>query len=288
MNTETKFDFNSFALLVDQQNGHFYVQVASSLTQQVERIPIKFLAPHNIDLSLYSSDHERLAYSQKSQQQQRSSSLFYNMFGWLLDFSPNQIITIFVTIAIILVTILFVLKVKSPTQQAAEQIALNASAAAAAVIAANSYRSPGSAAKEYSSFNPYRYFTSNPDVQTYESSPRTTLFNKSSNLNTSYLDRSPTNLSFRNQTYKIEPTDPRTSNYLSVSPRGNQSRLNTTDRDGIRLFSLNPGETSSYSEANPFSNFEFSHRHPNQQYDSSDNEETRQQERRVPPRNRYT
>ena len=276
MNTEAKFDFNAFALLMDQQDGHFYVQVASSLTQQVERIPIKFLAPS--DMTTYSSDHnhhKERTFTNNMRDQHKPTSHLGNLFGWLVDYSPNQIITFLIMVSILLVSILFLLKVKSPTQQAAEQIALNASAAAAAVIAANTYRTPGSGVKETNTFNPYRYFTSNPDVQAYETSPSRSLFNKSGNL--SFADRSPTNLSFRNQSYKTEPGDPRIATYITTSPR---ARLNTTDRDGVRLYSVNPSDGPSFTD----SNYEYTRRGANQQYDSSDNEDSRQFARRVPPR----
>ncbi len=37
------FDLNTYANLLQDQNGHLYVQITCTLTQQIERIPIKFL-----------------------------------------------------------------------------------------------------------------------------------------------------------------------------------------------------------------------------------------------------
>jgi len=41
--TSALFDLNMYASLLQEQNGHLYVQITCTLTQQVERIPIKFL-----------------------------------------------------------------------------------------------------------------------------------------------------------------------------------------------------------------------------------------------------
>ena len=37
------FDLNSYANLLQEQNGNLYVQITCTLTQQVERVPIRFL-----------------------------------------------------------------------------------------------------------------------------------------------------------------------------------------------------------------------------------------------------
>jgi hypothetical protein len=269
---------------MEQQNGRLYIQITCSLTQQIERVPIRFLTPGNIGLQYLSSEY---AQSQSGQSGKcRSSWFFCNLFGWLVDLTTNQMTTFLIMLSLFLISVLYLLRnSKSSAQHAAEQIALNASAAAAAVVAANSYRtpgSPGSGVKDYSTFNPYRYFSANPNIQQpYETQPR-------GNLNMSNSDRSPNNLSQRsNRTFKSEPMDQR-SNYLSLSPRTNQSqlnrsRLNATDRDGVRLYSVNT-ENQYGDTTNPFNNFEFSPRNLNQSYDSSDNEDGRQFERRVPPR----
>jgi len=265
-NTQTEFDFNAFAALMEQQNGRLYIQITCSLTQQIERVPIRFLTPGNIGLQYLSSEY---AQSQSGQSGKcRSSWFFCNLFRWLIDLTTNQMTTCLIMLSLFLISVLYLLRnSKSSAQHAAEQIALNASAAAAAVVAANSYRtpgSPGSGVKDYSTFNPYRYFSANPNIQQpYETQPR-------GNLNMSNSDRSPNNLSQRsNRTFKSEP------NYLPLSPRTNQlnrSRLNTTDRDGVHLFSVN-----TENQYGDFNNL-------NQSYDSSDNEDGRQYERRVPPR----
>lgn len=267
---------------MEQQNGHLYIQIACSLTQQVERIPIKFLSPGNIGLQSLSGDYQQQSQHGKC----RSFWSICNLFGTLVDVTSNQMTTFLIMVSLFLISVLYLLRgSKSSSQHAAEQIALNASAAAAAVVAANSYRSPGSpgsSVRDYSTFNPYRYFSSNPTVASYESQTRHSPFNTSGNLNLSSADRSPT---FRNaRTFKAEPSDQNRSPRMNQSLLSSRSRLNTTDRDGIRLYSVN-SESQQYADAgNPFSNFEFSPRNQNQSYDSSDNEDARHFERRVPPR----
>lgn len=82
------------------------------------------------------------------------------MFSSLLDFTPNQISSYLFLLILALITVLCFLKLRGPLQPSSDQIAINASAAAAAAVAANNIcqnRSPG--IKETSSFNPYRYFS---------------------------------------------------------------------------------------------------------------------------------
>lgn len=252
---------------MEQQNGHLYVQITCSLTQQIERIPIRFLAPGNIGLKYLSNEY--VQGEQTSSGRCRSNWLVCNWFKWIVDLTTNQMTTFLIMLSLFFISLVYLLRnTKSSAQRAAERIALNASAAAAAVVAANSYRPNGSPLKDQGSFNPYRYFSPDPTQVT-------------GHLNMSNSDRSPNNLSFRsNRTFKTEPGEPR-SNYLSLSPRANQSplnrsRLNANDRDGVTLYSVN-SDNQQFNETNyPFN------RNLNQTYDSSDNEDGR-----VPPRPRY-
>lgn len=158
---EDTFDLNTYSNLMQMNQGKLYVQIACSLTQQIERIPIRFLfgspgGQSTIDLLTKPSG--------SSTSSRLSSAVYYTLIGWLFDLTPSQITSFLIAVSVVLITALFLLKLKSPTSvylnpTTAEQIAMNASAAAAAVVAANNYnRSPGSGVKECSSFNPYRYF----------------------------------------------------------------------------------------------------------------------------------
>jgi hypothetical protein len=285
MSSQTDFDFNAFSSLMEQQNGNLYVQIKCSLTQQTERIPIKFMSPGNIGMQfLYSSDNNnnnnpnlRIIYEQKK------SSFVYSLFGWLLDVPSSQT-TFFIMLSLFLISIVYLLKsnIKSSRQQAAEQISLNASVAAAATAAAsavvsssNSHRNSGS----YSSFNPYRYFAADPITQTTAAAAYDNQsYRNSANLNSTNPDRSA-NHPLINRSFKSEPLDRRSNLFSSSSPKGNQtvlnrSRLNNNDRDGIRLFSVNNNDNQHYADLN-------------QSYESSDNDESRNFDRRVPPRNPY-
>jgi hypothetical protein len=285
MSSQSDFDFNAFSSLMEQQNGNLYVQIKCSLTQQTERIPIKFMSPGNIGMQfLYSSDNNnnnnpnlRIIYEQKK------SSFVYSLFGWLLDVPSSQT-TFFIMLSLFLISIVYLLKsnIKSSRQQAAEQISLNASVAAAATAAAsavvsssNSHRNSGS----YSSFNPYRYFAADPITQTTAAAAYDNQsYRNSANLNSTNPDRSA-NHPLINRSFKSEPLDRRSNLFSSSSPKGNQtvlnrSRLNNNDRDGIRLFSVNNNDNQHYADLN-------------QSYESSDNDESRNFDRRVPPRNPY-
>lgn len=37
------FDLNTYAAILQEQKGHLYVQISNTLTQQVERVPLKFI-----------------------------------------------------------------------------------------------------------------------------------------------------------------------------------------------------------------------------------------------------
>ena len=130
----------------------------------------------------------------------RSNWLVCNWFKWIVDLTTNQMTTFLIMLSLFLISLVYLLRnTESSAQRAAEQIALNASAAAAAVIAANSYR-PNGSPLDHGSFNPYRNFSPNPTQGT-------------GTLNLRNSDRSPNNLSFRsNRTFTTEPGEPR-SNY---------------------------------------------------------------------------
>ncbi len=169
-NEEDVFDLNAFSQLMEQNEGQLYVQVLCSLTQQVERIPIKFLFG-------MSGETARLI-----QQQSRTSRASSNSFlNYLFDFYPtnnnNQLTTFLLPVVLVLITIWCVLKIKN--QSRTEKIAMNASfaAAAAAHMAANQLNNSRlSPTKDYGSFNPYRYFASGVDrsASIVEYSPTTT------------------------------------------------------------------------------------------------------------------
>jgi hypothetical protein len=97
---------------------------------------------------------------------------------------------------------------------------MNASAAAAAVVAANQYRSGG--VKDHSSFNPYRYFTSATDTSYNDYTMR------QRNVSGGGGAGSPL-------TARLSPQKPDASfNNRSVYTSPNQ---NLADRSQVRLFS---------------------------------------------------
>ncbi len=140
---EETFDIATFASLMQQQNGQLYVQITCSLTQQIERVPIKFI---------FGTDG-RFDFKRSC----RQKSLLSILFNCLFNFQSNQIISVLSILILTMLTILFILRLKSPSQQTAEQVALNASA--------NSYHNSPSM-RDRSSFNPYIYFESNIDANT--------------------------------------------------------------------------------------------------------------------------
>ena len=249
--SDEMFDLTTYSNLMQQHQGQLYVQVTCSLTQQVERIPIKFLfgigdMSHMLDFKPLS--HHR-------------SSFFYKIFGWIFYYSPNQITSFLVAVSLFLITVLCFLRIRSPSYpSSAEQIAMNASAATAAAIAANSYRSGG--VKEHSSFNPYRYFTSALDVSQNDYTMRQRNFSGGNSVGGSPLNKTrltPTKqeMSFNNRSVYASPTQ------------------NLIDRSQVRLFSTDANVSphtvhyndSSYSRMN---NSGFRSFHGNDSYSEND------------------
>jgi hypothetical protein len=148
--SDEMFDLTTYSNLMQQHQGQLYVQVSCSLTQQIERIPIKFL--------FGLGDMSHVLDYKPSHHQQRSSSLMYNLVGWFFDYSPNQITSFLVAVSLFLITVLCLLRIRSPVYPTvAEQRAINA--------LQNSFRAGGGGGvKDHSSFNPYRYFTAAADT----------------------------------------------------------------------------------------------------------------------------
>lgn len=250
MTSGESFDLNAYANLLQEQNGQLYIQITCTLTQQVERVPIKFLFGMS-DTSSYKPVIE--AYSNRYAQEISNESWFSNFFGSLLDFSTSQISSYLFLVIIALITILCFLKMRAPFQPtAAEQITLNASAAAAAAVAANAafQRSPNSI-KENSSFNPYRYFTTSTDSDYMKSheSPAKQYFHTP--INAGLRRRSPQKAS--SPTSMLNRGSPNASalcdnNNPYTSPqRFNKFMRTDMDRSNVRLFSVNTDVTHNSS-----------------------------------------
>lgn len=135
-----------------------------------------------------------------------------------------------------LITILTFLKLKSPTtggRSAADQMALNASAAAAAAVAA-CQRSPN--IKETSSFNPYRYFspTAEPD---YLRSRDTSQVNQSPFNKTIPFQRQSPQQQHSPQGFRRSPNVSNLGESIMSPQRFN--KFMPMERQPTRLFSVN-------------------------------------------------
>jgi hypothetical protein len=237
---EETFDIATFASLIQQQNGQLYVQIVCSLTQQIERVPIKFIFDGRFDFKKSS----------------RQKSSLYSLFCWLFNCQPKQIISVLSIVILTMLTVLFLIRLKSPSQHAAEQIALNASAAAAAVVAANTYRNSPSI-RDRNSFNPYTYFESNIDANTSRNIRAESIMN-SSNYSPSKLNRShdeqftssPRRIQsqinpLRSPSSPLNQLSPNEANRLqlfSVQSNVQQTQFNTSSSFSIGLNSMNFNE----------------------------------------------
>ena len=234
------FDINAYTALLQQQKGELYVQIACSLTQQVERIPIKFL----FNLGEKSRDLGAHFYRKSS------SGMWRSLFGWF-DFAQNEMLSFFVLVMLTLITVLFVLRIKTPNQQRAEQMALNVSAATAAAVAANAYRrSPG----VVDTFNPYRYFVDSPEAPSsdYLRSRDTRVTGRNLNMSSSTQNISPLLRSpQRRQMSRDDQTTPLTTIYHQ-SP----VRMSPAERDGVALFSPKDESSQPFSPRNTFISYE--------------------------------
>lgn len=241
------FDLNAYANLLQEQNGQLYVQITCTLTHQVERIPIKFLFGMS-DTSNFKPVIE--AYSNLYAKDASTESWFSSFFGALLDFSPSQISTYLFLVIITLITILCFLKMRAPIQPtSAQQMTMNASAAAAAAIAANNmfHRSPNSI-KENSSFNPYRYFTNSTDsdyMKSHDASPVGKQYLNTS-LSPGLQRRSPQKQSPTSIFNKSgQNTSGLYDNQYTSPQRFNKLVRPELDRSNVRLFSVNTDVHSS-------------------------------------------
>ena len=246
ISSEGLFDLNAYASILQEQNGNLYVQITCSLTQQTERIPIKFqFGSSNAE---FKDSHTRTTTDQKSWTSY--------LFGWMFNLTPNQVTLTAVMITLTFITILFVLRSRPISQQTAQQNVLNASAAAAAATVANAYRARASGTRENSSFNPYRYFTSFMDTGSaaYTRDPRLNLsnssFNSSSPSSFSYLNPqsvsgSPLKKSPQKQSYLSNDQLLNTSSTLfqnqnlpNIYPTLRSPRFSPGGTEQVRLFSV--------------------------------------------------
>jgi len=241
------FDLNSYASILQEQNGNLYVQITCSLTQQIERVPIKF------QFGVGDSSIEFNTIPTKS----KTSSLHHtSLFSWMFELTPNEITTFAVMMTLLFITILFFMRTKQQTitQQTAEQMASVAAATANAMRKVG-----GSGVKEHSSFNPYRYFTSFLDTGSsavvYSRDPRLNIsgssLNTSSPSNFSYIHTSPMQSGGGSPLKRTPQKQSYMSNYQllnttqSSSPLVNQSlfrssRFSPASSTGeqVRLFSV--------------------------------------------------
>ena len=255
------FDINAYTALLQQQKGELYVQIACSLTQQVERIPIKFL----FNLGEKSRDVSSNFYRKPS------SGMMRSLLSWF-DFSQNEMLSFFILVMVTLMTVLFVLRIKTPSQQRAEQMALNVSAATAAAVAANAYRQPRGVVD---TFNPYRYFSGSPEAPSsdYLRSRDTRASGRTLNMsgsvqNISPLFRSPQ----RQQMSRDDQTTPSTSTSIYHQT---PSRISPAERDGVTLFSPKDESSQPFSPRNTFITYD------------NDDSQFFPQRRNVPRSNQY-
>lgn len=239
------FDLNAYANLLQEQNGQLYIQITCTLTQQVERVPIKFLFGMS-DTSSFKPVIE--AYSNLYAKEHSNESWISSFFGSLLDFSTSQISSYLFLVIIALITILCFLKMRAPFQPtAAEQITLNASAAAAAAVAANAaYQRSPNGIKEHSSFNPYRYFTTSTDTDYMKSHESPTKQYFHSPVSPGLQRRSPQKAS---PTSLFNKGSPNTSGLCdSTYPLSQRKFIRPDlDRSNVRLFSVNADLTHNSS-----------------------------------------
>ena len=261
---EDTFDIATFASLMQQQNGQLYVQIACSLTQQIERVPIKFIFGSDVRFDF-----------KKSRQKGFLSSLFCCLF----DYQANQIISALSIVVLTMLTILFILRLKSPSQQVAEQIALNVSSVAAAAVGANSYRNSPSVL-DRSSFNPYTYFESNVDGNTSRN------YRTESRLNTSNYSPSRYSPGLNKSQEDQFASSPRrilTQNSPLRSPNPAQNQLSPNEANRVQLFSVQ-SNVQPRQYFNTSSSFSVGLNSMNLFNDNSDSE-SQVTDRRVPPRN---
>lgn len=131
-------------------------------------------------------------------------------------------------VSLFLITVLCILKIKSPISQSPEQIATTA--AAAAVMATDAYNKQ-SRVRDYSSFNPYRYFASSTDTTTQVT---------------------PRNIRI------LPPVELGSSgSRTQLNTSGNYARMTPPDQDNIRLFSVDSNVLNStqYHDANTSINY---------------------------------
>ena len=240
------FDLNSYASILQEQNGNLYVQITCSLTQQIERVPIKF------QFGVGDSSIEFNTIPTKS----KTSSLHTSLFSWMFELTPNEITTFAAMMTLLFITILFFIRTKQQTitQQTAEQMASVAAATANAMRKVG-----GSGVKEHSSFNPYRYFTSFLDTGSsalvYSRDPRLNIsgssLNTSSPSNFSYIHTSPMQSGGGSPLKRTPQKQSYMSNYQllnttqSSSPLANQSLFRSSrfspassTAEQVRLFSV--------------------------------------------------
>jgi hypothetical protein len=243
--SEGLFDLNSYASILQEQNGNLYVQITCSLTQQTERIPIKFQ---------FGSINAEFKDSNTKNIEEKSWTSY--LFGWIFDLKPNQVTSVAVLFTLTFITILFLLRNRPLSQQAVQQIAMNASAAAAAATAANAYRTRTSGTRENSSFNPYRYFTSFMDTGStaYVRDPRQNLSNSSFNTSSpssfsflnpqsvsgSPLKKSPQKQSYLSNDQLLNTSSPlyQNQNVPNIYPALRSPRFSPGGSEQVRLFSV--------------------------------------------------
>lgn len=252
------FNLNSYADILQENNGNLYVQITCTQTQQVERVPIKFL----FGMGESSSNFKPMINNDLFEHTSDRESWQSGIFGSLLDFSASQISSYLFIVILTLVTILCFLKLKSPFQNPTEQIALNASAAAAAAVAANAAYQHSPKVKDNSSFNPYRYFSPTTESDYLRSRDNQQL-NKSvfgqAGLTPGSQRRSPqhqappspTSIYNRSQV-KVEPF---------LSPQRFNKFVPMERSENVRLFSVN-----SDVQNNTFSTYD----HHSSRYESED------------------
>jgi hypothetical protein len=199
------FDLAYLISTLQQQTGQLHVKVMSSLTEQTEYVPITFIYGDTI----YGNEH--------------TENYFHNPFNWLWRITSDQLISFIFTISLVVITIACLLKLKS--SQAAEKIALNATAASAA-LAASAYRSTGASQKDHSTFNPYSYFNESANESFISSPFSPEIKPRLSPQSTSFGRRSPREFSDQ------------TSSPLSRSLLRDQPTQQFSPNERFRLFSV--------------------------------------------------
>jgi hypothetical protein len=222
------FDLNTYANILQEQNGNLYVQITCTLTQQVERVPVKFLFGMSEGIGggfKQPSNFGNIDFE--------AESWYLNPFSWFLDFTSSQVLSYLFILILTLITILAILKLKSPSRTSVEQITLNAATAAA--IAANQacQRSPHSNKTETSSFNPYRYFSPSAEPD-FLRSRDTSQVNKS-------IFAAPGSPTYRGHRSPQNASPPHYSNLGEsiMSPQRYNPKFAGSTGEQTRLFSIN-------------------------------------------------